>query len=137
MGTGSSSAFKGSRTTVAVATAASFFMKGARASVSASPTTSSFASTHAMPNLSQFFENINDAKQREDDAFLRRVFDLHANSHGKLTPTALLAALKEVKAPVLADASVDDSAADQIFRRADVNLSGDVDFFECEPLQSF
>jgi hypothetical protein len=45
-----------------------------------------------------------------------------------------MAALKEVEAPVLTNGS----SAESIFRRADANLSGAVDFDECDPaLPSF
>jgi len=72
------------------------------------------------------------ARQR---AYLREVFDHHADSEGELSASALIAALMEVQAPVLASES---SYADDLFLRADNNLSGTVDFTECEPtLQRF
>ena len=62
---------------------------------------------------------------------MRDVFNRHAdcNSNQALSAPALMTALKEVEAPVL-HSSV--STEDNIFRRADTNLSGAVDFEECE-----
>ena len=66
---------------------------------------------------------------------MRDVFDRHAGSKGELSAPELMTALEEVKAPVL---SSEGSSADSIFRRADANLSGTVDFAECDPdLQRF
>ena len=55
-----------------------------------------------------------------------------------------MSALKDVAAPVLAAVTAEESlsaqeslsAAEQIFRRADANLNGDVDFIECGPYKS-
>ena len=57
------------------------------------------------------------------DVFLRFVKGLSAQS--------LVAALKEVDAPVLL--SSEGCSPEQIFRRADVNMSGSVDFAELDP----
>jgi hypothetical protein len=65
-----------------------------------------------------------------DEEFMREVFNRHADSSGELSAPALMAALKEVEAPVLASS---EASAEHIFRRADANLSGAVDFQECEP----
>jgi hypothetical protein len=64
-------------------------------------------------------------------AFLRKIFNRHATK-GKLSASALTAALKDVAAPVLAAASSEGSCdtADYLLRRADANMSGDVDFSE-------
>jgi hypothetical protein len=72
------------------------------------------------------------AQQRMDPAFMRTVFDKYAapcarSERNVLSPTALLSALQEVNAPVLVSKHV---TADDIFRRADVNMSGTVDFDE-------
>ena len=109
MGAGASSSSKGS-------TAAS----GTTASSSLSP-----------PSAAQFARAISDASQRNDDAFMRKIFNRHATKE-KLSASALTAALKDVGAPVLAAASSEGSCdiADYIFRRADANMSGDVDFSE-------
>jgi hypothetical protein len=61
---------------------------------------------------------------------MRGVFDRHADSKGELSAPALMLALKEAGAPVL---TADGSSQDNIFRRADANLSGAVDFDECAP----
>ena len=60
---------------------------------------------------------------------MREIFNRHA-THEKLSASALIAALKDIAAPVLAAASSEGSCdvADYVFRRADANLSGDVDF---------
>ncbi len=63
---------------------------------------------------------------------MREIFNRRATKD-KLSVSALIAALKEVAAPVLAAASSCNSEgscdiADYVFRRADANLSGDVDF---------
>jgi uncharacterized phage infection (PIP) family protein YhgE len=80
---------------------------------------------------SQFARHISNAAQRKDEAFMREVFNRHATNE-KISASALIAALKEVAAPVLAAASSEGSCAtdDYVFRRADANLSGDVDFSE-------
>ena len=57
------------------------------------------------------------------DVFLRFVKGLSAQE--------LVAALKEVDAPVLL--SSEGSSPEQIFRRADVNMNGSVDFAELDP----
>ena len=83
------------------------------------------------PSAAQFARAISDASQRNDDAFLRKIFNRHATK-GKLSASALTAALKDVAAPVLAAASSEGSCdtADYLLRRADANMSGDVDFSE-------
>ena len=62
---------------------------------------------------------------------MRKIFNRHATKE-KLSASALTAALKDVGATVLAAASSEGSCdiADYIFRRADANMSGDVDFSE-------
>ena len=131
MGAGSSSISKDSRTTVAVATAASFFKRAAHASTSASPAPATC--THTSPTASHFAQTIDAAARRDDDKLLRRIFDVYADSNGKLSSAALMSALNDVAAPVLAAVTAEEplSAAEQIFRRADANLNGDVDFIEC------
>ncbi len=62
---------------------------------------------------------------------MRGVFDRHAGSKGMLSAPELIAALEEVGAPVLSD---EGSSTESIFRRADTDLSGAVDFAECEPV---
>ena len=83
------------------------------------------------PSTAQFAREISLAAQRKDEAFMREVFNRHATKE-KISASALIAALKEVAAPVLAAASSEGSCdtADYVFRRADANLSGDVDFSE-------
>jgi hypothetical protein len=83
------------------------------------------------PIAAQFARAISDASQRNDDAFMRKIFKRHATKE-KLSASALTAALKDVAAPVLAVSSSEGSCdtADYVFRRADVNISGDVDFSE-------
>ena len=82
-------------------------------------------------SLVEFSHTVTAAQQRKDEAFMRQVFDRHCGSQGELSAPALMAALTEVQAPVLASAA---SSADDIFRRADANLSGAVDFAECQPI---
>ena len=62
---------------------------------------------------------------------MRDIFNRHAdcNSNQALSAPALMAALKEVEAPVLHSSG---STEENMFRRADTNLSGAVDFEECE-----
>ena len=89
------------------------------------------AASPSPPSAAQFARAISDASQRNDDAFMRKIFNRHATKE-KLSASALIAALKDVAAPVLATASSEGSCdtADHIFRRADANLSGDVDYSE-------
>jgi membrane-bound lytic murein transglycosylase B len=89
------------------------------------------SSTLSLPSAAQFASAISGAAQRKDDAHMRRIFNRHAKKE-KLSASALIEALKDVSAPVLAAASSEGSlnTADYIFRRADANLSGDVDFSE-------
>ena len=112
---------------------ASSTSKGA-AAASATGTNASFESS---PSPIQFARAVAAAEQRKDDAFMRKVFDRHSDSKGKLALRSLIAALKDIDAPVLANAPSDGvySAvlAQNIFRLIDTNLSGDVDFPECAP----
>ena len=82
-------------------------------------------------NSKLFQQQIAHAAQRKDEAHMRRIFNRHAKKD-KLSATALIEALKDVSAPVLAAASSEGTlnTADYVFRRADANLSGDVDFSE-------
>jgi ribonuclease HI len=83
------------------------------------------------PTLAQFARTISDAAQRKDEAFMRQVFKRHATNE-KLSASALIAALKDVAAPLLSATSSESSSdsADFVFRRADANMSGDIDFSE-------
>ena len=83
------------------------------------------------PTLAQFARFISDAVQCKDDAFMLQVFNRHATK-GKLSASTLMAALKDVAAPLLAATSSESSSdsSDFIFRRADANMSGDIDFSE-------
>ena len=83
------------------------------------------------PSTAQFAREISLAAQRKDEAFMREIFNRHATKE-KLSASALTTALKDVAAPMLAAASSEGSCdtADYVFRRADANLSGDVDFPE-------
>ena len=84
--------------------------------------------------IAEFTHTVTAAQKRKDKTFMRVVFDRHAGSKGQLSAPELMAALKEVEAPVLTNGS----SAESIFRRADANLSGAVDFDECDPaLPSF
>ena len=65
---------------------------------------------------------------RNDAAHMQAVFDRHTDVEGGLSKAALMAALKEIDAPVLS--SSDGASEDSLFRRADTNLSGYVDFSE-------
>jgi Ca2+-binding EF-hand superfamily protein len=83
------------------------------------------------PTLAQFSRFISDASQRKDEAFLRTVFKRYAINE-KLSASTLIAALDHVSAPMLAATSNKSSSdsVDSLFRRADTNMSGDIDFFE-------
>jgi hypothetical protein len=97
-----------------------------RAASTASPSDSSLSP----PSTAQFARAVSDAAQRKDEAFMRKIFNRHATKE-KLTANALIAALKDVAAPVLAVASSEGcDSAEYVFRRADAILSGDVDFSE-------
>jgi hypothetical protein len=82
-------------------------------------------STQRLP-LVDFDRALSLALRRTDAAFMREVFDRHADN-GELSPAQLMAALQEVNAPAL---SCEESPADTLFRRADANLSGSLDFSE-------
>ena len=60
---------------------------------------------------------------------MRDVFNRHADCNSKqgLSAAALMAALKEVQAPVVLSSG---SSEQDVFRRSDTNLSGSVDFEE-------
>ena len=83
------------------------------------------------PTLAQFARATTDAAQRKDEAFMRQVFNRHATNE-KLSATTLIEALKDVAAPLLAATSSESSSdsADFVFRRADANMSGGIDFSE-------
>ena len=94
--------------------------------------TASDTNASASPSPVQFAHAVAAAMQRRDEACMRKVFDRHADSSGKLSVASLSAALKDIDAPVLAAATSDGSSdpAHRIFCRADANMSGDVDFAE-------
>ena len=77
--------------------------------------------------IAEFTHTVTAAQKRKDKTFMRVVFDRHAGSKGQLSAPELMAALKEVEAPVL---TCDGSSEENMFRRADANLSGAVDFDE-------
>jgi septal ring factor EnvC (AmiA/AmiB activator) len=83
------------------------------------------------PSTAQFVRDLSYAAQRKDEVFMLKIFNRHATKE-QLSASALIAALKDVAAPVLVTASSEGSlnTADFVFRRADANLSGDVDFSE-------
>ena len=66
---------------------------------------------------------------RRDESHMKAVFERHKDAKGGLSKTALMAALTEVKAPVLSTS--EGNSEDDLFRRADSNMSGAVDFNEC------
>lgn len=83
------------------------------------------------PTLAQFARATFNAAQRKDEAFMRQVFNRHATNE-KISASTLIAALNDVAAPLLAATSSESlsDSADFVFRRADANLSGDIDFSE-------
>ena len=83
------------------------------------------------PTLAQFARATFNAAQRKDEAFMRQVFNRHATNE-KLSASTLIAALNDVAAPLLAATSCESSSdsVDFVFRRADANMSGDIDFSE-------
>jgi hypothetical protein len=64
---------------------------------------------------------------RRDESFMNAVFARHKDAEGGLSKTALMAALREVEAPVLSSSEFTSQSEDDLFRRADSNLSGAVD----------
>ena len=66
---------------------------------------------------------------RRDESHMKAVFERHKDAEGGLSKTALMAALTQVKAPVLSTS--EGNSEDDLFRRADGNLSGAVDLNEC------
>ncbi len=66
---------------------------------------------------------------RRDESYMKTVFERHKDAEGGLSKTALMAALREVEAPVLSTS--EGNSEDDLFRRADGNLSGSVDLSEC------
>ena len=62
---------------------------------------------------------------------MRQIFKRYATNE-KLSASTLIAALNDVAAPLLAATSCESSSdsVDFVFRRADANMSGDVDFSE-------
>ena len=86
---------------------------------------------NGQPTLAQFARAASNAAQRKDEAFMRQVFNRHATNE-KLCASTLIAALNDVAAPLLAATSSKSSSdsADFVFRRADANMSGDIDFSE-------
>ena len=67
--------------------------------------------------------------KRLDGAYMKAVFERHKDVEGGLSKAALMAALREVEAPVLS--SSDGASEDSLFRRADTNASNYVDLDEC------
>ena len=85
----------------------------------------------ACTSLAQFARATFNATQRKDKAFMLEVFNRHATNE-KISASTLIAALNDVAAPLLAATSSESSSdsADFVFRRADANMSGDIDFSE-------
>jgi hypothetical protein len=93
-----------------------------------------------VPTL-QFSHTLSVAQNLKEEKFMRKVFDHHAGSKGLLCASELLAALKEVEAPVVASAS---SSAAEAFLRSEFSLGGetsmggdvreDIDFAECDSI---
>jgi hypothetical protein len=81
-------------------------------------------------SLVDFAHTVNAALKRKDEAFMRDVFLRHAGSKGELFSPALMVALEEVEAPVL---NIEGASTEDIFRHADANMSGSVDFEEFDP----
>ncbi len=66
---------------------------------------------------------------RRDESYMKAVFERHKDAEGGLSKTALMAALREVEAPVLSTS--EGNSEDDLLRRADGNLSGSADLSEC------
>ena len=65
---------------------------------------------------------------RRDESHMKAVFERLKDAEGGLSKTSLMAALREVDAPVLATS--EGNSEDDLFRRADSNSSGSVDLNE-------
>ena len=92
--------------------------------------TSAASRPSAPTPASEFIHTISVAQNIADESFMRDVFDRHADCKSKqaLSAAALMAALKEVQAPAVLSSGCSEQ---ELFRRADTNLSGSVDFEEC------
>ena len=66
---------------------------------------------------------------RRDKSHMQAVFDRHKDLKDGLSKTALMAALRDVEAPVLF--SSEGASEDELFSRADINFSRVVDLDEC------
>jgi hypothetical protein len=77
-----------------------------------------------------FAHAIAKAQKIMDKVFMLSVFERYADSNGELSAPGLMAALKEVDAPVLSN----DLSPEEIFRRVDSDLGGTVGFDEYEPV---
>jgi hypothetical protein len=80
-------------------------------------------------SFKKFDRSLSASEKRKDEVFMRQIFDCRADSNGELSSPALMDALKDIEAPVLA---VKNLSAEDIFRRSDSNMSGTVNFSECE-----
>ncbi len=92
--------------------------------------TSAASLPSASAPASEFIHTIRVAQDIADESFMRDVFNRHADCSSKqaLSAAALMTALKEVQAPAVLSSG---SSEQDLFRRADTNLSGSVDFEEC------
>jgi len=86
------------------------------------------------PSLPTSFESSPDyakhialSTARRDESYMKAVFERHKDAEGGLSKTALMAALREVEAPVLSSSEFSSQSENDLFRRADSNLSGAVD----------
>ena len=93
----------------------------------APPAPAAAAASHAPP-ASDYATKIELSEQRRDDSHMKAVFERHKDLDGGLSKAALMRALTQVDAPVLS--SSDGVSEDGMFRRADSNASGFVDFEE-------
>ena len=75
----------------------------------------------------RYTESVTLAALRRDEAHMRAVFGRHKDLDGGLSKDAFVAALREVAAPVIF--SHDE---DGVYKLADADMSGSVDFCECD-----
>ena len=74
--------------------------------------------------LTRISESIARSHMRRDQSHMRAVFERHQDVHNGMSKDALIFALKEVDAPVVI------KECDAVFRLADTNMDGYVDFDE-------
>ena len=94
----------------------------------AAPTSAHVSPPSSAECPTDYFKPMSLSAARRDESHMKAVFERHKDVEGGLSKTALMAALRDVDAPVLSTG--EGNSEDDVFRRGDSNMSGFVDLNE-------